>query len=416
MKTSQSSESSEQTRPSQRILVITDRYLPEIGGSITWLHNVYTRAEPGTVWILTQDHPEAAAFDRAHPGLNIVRRRLKRYPFLKPESLLIFLKLFLTAMWIVVRHRIEVVHVGKNIPEGYVARLVKRLLEVPYIIYAHGEDICVCAEDPKLQPTIQPVYNDAIAVIANSRFTVDVAKQAGIRPEHVAQISPGTDPEFFHPDRRDPGLVEKYGLEDRLVLLTIGRMQRRKGHDYVIQCLPEIRKTLPNIAYLVASDGEEWNYLHELTREKEVEDVVKFLGPVEQEDMVKLYNTCDIFIMANRTMPGGDVEGFGIVFVEAGACGKPVIGGMSGGTADSIRHEENGLRIDASRHQEIIDAVTGLGTDPQRRREMGQRGREIVLEDYTWDVIAERILRLSHDVLDGKAVRAETEAAREKAV
>lgn len=401
-------------KQSQRILVISDRYLPEIGGSITWLHNVYRRAEPGTVWILTQDYPDAPAFDRAYPDLHIVRRTLKRYPFLKPESLLIFLKLFLSAAWIVLRHRIDVIHVGKNIPEGYVARLVKRLLGTPYIIYAHGEEICVSMENPRLKSTIEPVYNDAAAVIANSRFTVGVAKEAGIRQDHVVQISPGTDPDSFCPGRRDPGLVEKHQLEDRLVLLTVGRMQRRKGHDYVIQCLPEIRKALPHITYLIASDGDEWNYLHELARDREVEDIVKFLGPVKQDDMVKLYNTCDIFIMANRTMPGGDVEGFGIVFLEAGACEKPVIGGRSGGTADSIRHEQNGLRIDASQHQEIIDAVILLGKDPERRREMGRVGREIVLGDYTWEIVAERILSLSRKVVEGNSVETETAAPREK--
>ncbi len=401
-------------KKAQRILVISDRYLPEIGGSITWLHNVYNRAETGTVWVLTQDYPGAAEFDRAHPNLNIVRRTLRRYPFLRPESLLIFLKLFLTAVWIVLRHRIDVIHVGKNIPEGYVARLVKRFLGTPYIIYVHGEEITVCSNDSKLRSTIRPVYNDAAAVIANSRFTVGVTKDAGIRQDHVVQISPGTDPVFFRPGDRDPDLVEKYELEDRIVLLTVGRMQRRKGHDYVIQSLPEIRKILPKVTYLVASDGDEWNYLHELAREREVDDIVKFLGPVEQDVMVKLYNTCDIFIMANRTMPGGDVEGFGIVFLEAGACEKAVIGGTSGGTADSIRHEGNGLRIDASQHQAIIDAVVLLGNDSERRREMGRIGREIVLASYTWDIIAARILALSRDVLEGKGVESDTPAPREK--
>ncbi len=401
-------------KKAQRILVISDRYLPEIGGSITWLHNVYCRAETGTVWVLTQDYPGAAEFDRAHPNLNIVRRTLRRYPFLRPESLLIFLKLFLTAVWIVLRHRIDVIHVGKNIPEGYVARLVKRFLGTPYIIYVHGEEITVCSNDSKLRSTIRPVYNDAAAVIANSRFTVGVTKDAGIRQDHVVQISPGTDPVFFRPGDRDPDLVEKYELEDRIVLLTVGRMQRRKGHDYVIQCLPEIRKQIPRVTYLIASDGDEWNYLHELAREREVDDIVKFLGPVKQEDMVKLYNTCDVFIMANRTMPGGDVEGFGIVFLEAGACEKPVIGGTSGGTADSIHHERNGLRIDASQHQEIIDAVTLLGNDSERRREMGRTGREMVLESHTWDIVAARILSLSRDVLEGKGVATDTPAPREK--
>ena len=392
----------------QRILVISDRYLPEIGGSITWLHNVYNRCEPGTVWILTQKYPDAPEFDRDHPNLHLVRRTLKRYSFLKPESLLIFLKLFISAIWIVLRHRIDVIHVAKNLPEGYVARLVKRVLGTPYIIYAHGEEIGLCREDSRLRPTIRPVYEDAAAVIANSRFTVEMAREAGIRQDHVAQISPGVDTNLFRPGRRDAGLVNKYNLEDKVVLLTVGRLQRRKGHDYVIQCLPEMRKEIPNINYLIASDGEECNYLHELAREMEVDELVKFLGPVKQEELVALYNTCDIFIMANRTLPGGDVEGFGIVFLEAGACGKPVVGGVSGGTGDAIRHEESGLRVDASKHEKIIEAVVALAKDSGRRQAMGESGRRIVLENHTWDVVAEEVTTLSRTALEHRRAASES--------
>ena len=400
-----------------RILVISDRYLPEIGGSITWLHNVYMRHPAGTVWILTQDYPDAADFDGQHKNLSFTRRFLRRYSFLKPESLLIYLKLFLSALWIVLCRRIDIIHVGKNVPEGYVARLVSKFTGVPYVVYAHGEEITVCSKDPTLRKTLGPVYNDAAAVIANSRFTAGVLADAGIREDHVAQISPGYDPQTYNPGEADAELVAQHGLAGKTVLLSVGRLQLRKGHSYVLKALPEVLKTVPDLVYVIASDGEEWDELHRLVDELNLHEAVRFLGRVDEGDLPKLYRLCDVFIMANRELDNGDVEGFGIVFVEAGACGKPVIAGDSGGTSDPVRHGENGLRIDASRSENIRAAILELAADPERREAMGEAGKRIARQEYTWDIVTEKIQAVTARVLAGGSSdnRASVEADKETA-
>jgi phosphatidylinositol alpha-1,6-mannosyltransferase len=385
---------------SPRILLLSDRYLPEVGGSITWFHNVYTRHAPGTVWILTNSHRNSREFDSRFPQVRMARTSLRRYRFLKPESLLMYVKLFLGSAWLILRRRIRIIHAGKNLPEGFVARRLWKLLGVPYVVYAHGEEITVLMENPKLAPRIPPIYTDAAAVVANSSFTQGLLEGMGVDPARIARISPGVDPLEFRPGERDPDLRRRHGLDGRTVLLTVGRLQRRKGHDMVIRALPRILAAHPDVVYLVAGDGEEMESLERLAGDEGVAGSVRFLGRVPQEDLPALYNLSDVFVMANRTMPGGDVEGFGIVFLEAGACGKPVIAGASGGTADAVIDGVTGILVDGTSTEEIARAVIRLAADPALRSRMGEAGRRRVEREYNWDAIAERTERLSAAVVE----------------
>jgi phosphatidylinositol alpha-1,6-mannosyltransferase len=378
----------------ERVLVLTDRYVPDVGGSITWFHNVYTRYPAGTVWVLTQKYRGADAVDAAHPGVATVRVRLARYRFLKPESLWLYTKMFLTAAWLVLRHGIRVVHAGKNLPEGLVACWLRRCLGVPYVVYAHGEDIAVCNENPRLARQQEGVFRNAAAVIANSRYTSELVRAQGVAPERIVSISPGVEPARFTPGPASPDLRRRLGLDGKTVLLTVGRLQRRKGHDKVIEALPVILKSVPDLVYLIAGDGEELAALRQLADDRGVSHVVRFLGRVEDADLPALYRLCDVFVMANRTMPGGDLEGFGIVFLEASACGKPVIGGRSGGTADSVREGVTGLLVDGASTEEIADAVVTLAGDAARRERMGREGRRLVVTEYDWDIITHRTQRV----------------------
>jgi phosphatidyl-myo-inositol dimannoside synthase len=374
-----------------RVLLLTDRYVPDVGGSITWFRNVYTRYPAGTVWILTRRYAGAQANDAFDPHVATVRLTLERHRFLRPESLLLYAKLFLVGAAMVLRHRIDVVHAGKNLPEGLVAYLLHRCLGVPYVVYAHGEDIAVCNENPRLDRHQRLVYRNAAAVIANSGHTFDLVGSLGVEPPRIAPISPGVEPATFAPAPVPLELRRRLGVEGKLVLLTVGRLQRRKGHDKVIEALPAILRSVPGLMYLIAGEGEELVSLKELADRNAVSHAVRFLGRVADEELPALYNLSDIFVMANRTMPGGDLEGFGIVFLEASACGKPVIGGRSGGTADAVRDGVTGLLVDGQSPEEITRAVVTLARDAALRDRMGREGRRLVVSEYDWKVITARI-------------------------
>jgi len=171
-------------------------------------------------------------------------------------------------------------------------------------------------------------------------------------------------------------------------------MQRRKGQDMVIQALPRIRQNMPQVKYVLVGTGEELASLTTLARELGVHDSVVFAGNVLDQELAAYYAACDVFIMPNRQIDS-DIEGFGIVYLEAGAAGKPVIGGKSGGTDDAIVDGVTGIRVDGNSSVEIADAVVDLLSAPDRAKTMGQRGRQRVESEFAWDAVVARTRQIA---------------------
>ncbi len=385
-----------------RVLLISDRYFPHVGGSIHWFHNIYTRRPPGTVSILTQSYANQHEFDDAHPTIEMVRRDLKRYPFLKPESRIVYLKLLWTGSSLIRKRGIQLIHASKVLPEGYVARILSKWFKIPYVPFAHGEEITIFGKNAKQRKHLPKVYDDAAAVIANSRSTVDQIRELGCHARNVVRISPGVDPDVFHPTEKDGEIIEKLDLADKKVILSVGRLTKRKGHDHVIDALPAVLEKHPDVVYVILSTGEEDENLRRRAKERGVEANVRFVGEVPYDHLPRYYNTCDVFVMANRTLPDGDMEGFGIVYLEANACAKPVIAGDSGGTGDPVRDGTNGYRVDATEPQNIAGALLTMFAEPDRCVEMGRAGRQIVEEEYAWDRVIAKIEELCAAVVAGR--------------
>ncbi len=389
------------------ILLITDRYLPEVGGTITWFHNMAMRFAPGTVSIVTRDYPGSKGVDTGHPGVNVYRLGLRRYPFLRPESLLIYAKLLAVSSWVVRRRRISVVHAGKVLPEGLVAYWIARLFGVPYLVYAHGEEITIFGQNPAYAKVVPKVYKHAAAVVANSRFTREQLVRVGVSEARIACVNPGVDPHFFKPAPPDGGLVTRYGLERKTALLSVGRLIRRKGHDKVIEAVAQLLPEHPDLVYLVLGAGEDEGYLRKIVQGLGVAHAVRFAGEVPCEELPRFYNTADIFVLANRWEADGNVEGFGIVFLEANACGKAVIAGTSGGTGDAVRDGYNGLRVDGDDAGQIREAIRRLLTDPGLRERLGAQGRRLVEAECTWDRVFEKLRAVSDAIRIGAELAAD---------
>jgi len=166
-------------------------------------------------------------------------------------------------------------------------------------------------------------------------------------------------------------------------------MQRRKGQDMVIQALLRIRQNMPQVKYIMVGTGEELTSLTTLAHELGVQDSVVFAGSVPDRELAAYNAASDVFIMPNREIDG-DIEGVGMVYLEAGAAGKSVIGGKSGGTEDAIVDGVTGLRVDGNSRAEIADAVIDLLSTPGKAKAMGMRGRQRVENEFTWDAVVER--------------------------
>jgi phosphatidylinositol alpha-1,6-mannosyltransferase len=287
-------------------------------------------------------------------------------------------------------HPIQQIHCAKVLPEGLIAWALRCFCGLPYLLYAHGEEILIAQSSRKLAWVVPRIYRGAAAVIANSRNTKKLLQNIGVDASRVHIIHPGVDAQSFcvspHAAQR---IRQKHQLGTAPVLLTVGRMQRRKGQDMVIQSLPRIRQRIPQVKYVMVGTGEELVSLATLAQVLGVQDSVIFAGSVPDQELASYYASCDVFIMPNRQI-GDDIEGFGIAYLEAGAAGKPVIGGTSGGTEDAIVDGVTGLRVNGNSSVEIANAVIDLLSTPDRAKAMGTRGRQRVENEFAWDVIVER--------------------------
>ena len=187
----------------------------------------------------------------------------------------------------------------------------------------------------------------------------------GVASQKIELIYNGVNLDRFKEQQKSTDLLDRYGLEEKRVILTVGRLVERKGIDLVIRSIPRIVSRFPDIHYLIVGDGPYRSVLEQLAQETGVADRVTFAGLVDDNELVGHYALCNVFVMPNRELPDGDTEGFGLVFLEANACGKPVVAGKAGGTSDAVRDEYNGLLVDGTNVDELATAVIRILADEQ---------------------------------------------------
>jgi phosphatidylinositol alpha-1,6-mannosyltransferase len=380
-------------------LVLTEQFLPTAGGSITWLVNTYSRYGPGKVIFVASQNAGGEAADRTLPfPVERTSMTMTDWDPTIPASFLCYLKSVLCVLQICRKYKIRQIHCAKVLPEGFIAFIVSLYTHTPFLIYAHGEEIQSGLTSRKFRWLLPKIYSRAFAIIANSSNTSRLLQEIGIASRKIHIIHPGVNTQKFICEINSSGVIRnRYNLYNKHILLTVGRLQRRKGHDMVIKALPRIKQRFPDVHYVVVGTGEELFSLQNLASEEGVTDSVLFVGYVPDDEIPSYYAACDIFLMPNRQI-GADIEGFGMVFLEASAAGKPVIGGKSGGTDDAILDGVTGLRINGDNVDQITNAVLALLSDPQKASALGANGRRWVQETFTWESVVGRTQALSRAI------------------
>lgn len=285
-------------------------------------------------------------------------------------------------------------------PEALAAFLVARIEGIPYVITAHGYE-AVVSPDARRHFVYQRVLNGAARVFAVSSHTADLLSQCKVSGARIRVVHNGVRPEDFQQDRAmrelQSQLRRKYGLEGRFVLLTIARLMPRKGHAAVLKALAGLKGRIPGLRYVVTGEGPAKAPLEETVRELSLEDTVIFTGEVSDQERTALLHSCDVFVMPNRDIlrPDGvlDTEGFGIVFLEASACGKPVIGGRAGGAPEAVLDGRTGLLVNPSSESELKEAIFRLWSDRELALHLGQEGKRRVEREFKWEKLTERYLK-----------------------
>ncbi len=402
-------------------LVVANTFPPVHGGSAI-VYDSLARFGKGRVAVLAprEDYRNGniiqgwREFDRKAP-FSIHRIKLLRTHFL-PEQARLPQRLagivadlsiraaVLTAIWKIIRARnIKIICIGELVAGGWLAAGCKRLFNVKTIIYVHGEEISTRTSYDQAGQRRRRALADADGIVAVSRFTRDALMDGlGVPAGKIQLISNGVDLDRFNVVPRAAHLVDRYGLAGRRVLLTVGRLYARKGVDKVIEALPWILQDIPDLVYLIIGEGTYRSALETLVAEHRLEDHVIFAGSVADHELNAHYSIADVFIMANRELPDGDTEGFGLVFLEANACGVPVVAGRAGGSTDAVTDRVNGLVIDGTSVTEIAAAVVSLFSDNDLRQHLIAQGRAVA-EASSWTQRVEKFLAFCDQMVEAPA-------------
>ena len=374
-----------------RLLVLTELFLPTKGGTAVWAAEVYKRLGGKEIHIVTADVPGAGKVDAVHPN-TIHRLNLRRVPWLRPESLAMYVRFFFKSLALALTHRFDAIHAFRALPEGLVAWAVARFTLRPVMIYAHGEELTTWGSGGKYK-AMRFALRHADRVIANSEHTRDTLFGMGIDAARITVIYPGVDVSVFRPGLDTTGLRESLGIgpDDKLVF-SVGRLSRRKGFDQMIRAVAQLRAEGIALHYVIAGIGEDAEYLDGLITEHNVRGVVHRVGAVSEADLPRWMNACDVFAMPNREI-NGDNEGFGMVFIEAAACGKSSLAGHAGGTGSAVIDGETGLRIEGTQTYAIANGLKSLLADEGKR--MGMAAIERTQREFAWEKVAEKTSALN---------------------
>jgi len=283
------------------------------------------------------------------------------------------------------KKHIDYVLVGQIWPLGWITYLVSKVLNIQYAIVLHGTIFSSAIKQRRKRYFVKKTLKNADGIICANSYTAGFVSNDLKNKEKVHIVNPGVDIEAKSEDKelRIQEIRNKYNLENKYVLLSVGRLVKRKGFDNVLRSLPGVINKVPNLIYAVIGSGEDKERLMALVKETKMNEQVIFLDTVDDDDKQAWYSICDCFIMPSRVI-GEDYEGFGIVYLEANLAGKPVIAGKSGGIQDAVKDGLNGLLVDPENVDEICETIVKLAQDKNLRDKLGKDAKMFVFENFSW--------------------------------
>ena len=365
-----------------RTLVVTNDFPPRPGGIQAFVHSLASRLPDGEVVVYAPAWKGAADFDAAQ-GFPVVRH---------PTSLMLPVPDVLRRARVVARAEgCDRVWFGAAAPLGLLARPLGLERSVAS---THGHEVG-WALLPGARQALRRIGRDVDVVTYLGAYTRARLAPALGAAATLERLPSGVDTAVFRPGAGGEQVRARHGLTGRPVVVCVSRLVPRKGQDVLIRALPAIRRRVPDTALLVVGGGPDLPRLRRLAAEHGVADDVVLTGSVPWQELPAHYDAGDVFAMPCRTRRAGlEVEGLGIVFLEASATGLPVVAGKSGGSPDAVLDGETGHVVDGRSVAGVAAAVAGLLEDPARARAMGEAGRAWVEREWRWDVLAARLRAL----------------------
>lgn len=377
-----------------KTLIVTNDFPPRPGGIQAFLHSMALRLDPERVVVYAstwkrgaEGAAATAAFDAEQP-----------YPVVRDRTTMLLPTPRVTrrAVELLREHGCRSVWFGAAAPLGLMAPALRRAGARRIVATTHGHE-AGWAQLPGSRELLRRIGADTDTITYLGEYTRSRIARA-LTPEaaaRMAHLPPGVDEKTFHPDSGGDQVRARLGLAERPVVVCVSRLVPRKGQDTLIEAMPRILAAVPDAVLLVVGGGPYEKELHALAEARGVADAVRFTGAVPWEELPAHYGAGDVFAMPCRTRRGGlDVEGLGIVYLEASATGLPVVAGDSGGAPDAVLDGETGWVVPGGAPAATAERVLALLADPELRRRMGDRGRAWVEEKWRWDLLAERLKEL----------------------
>ncbi|HEY1914724.1 MAG TPA: glycosyltransferase family 4 protein [Streptosporangiaceae bacterium] len=373
-----------------KTLVVTNDYPPRRGGIQSFVHALATGLPPDQVVVYAPKWDGAADFDRAQ-AFPVIRH---------PTSLMLPVPAVSRRAVAALReHGCDRVLFGAAAPLGLLAPALRRAGAERIIGITHGHEAGWAAL-PVARSLLRRIGDETdvltyLGEYFRTRLARALSPQAAARMAHLA---PGVDVTSFRPGAGGAAVRERLGLADRPVVACVSRLVPRKGQDTLIRAWPEVVSAVPDALLLIVGDGPYGKELNNFSVRMKVHDSVLFTGPVPGQDLPAHYDAANVFAMPCRTRRRGlDVEGLGIVYLEASATGLPVVGGDSGGAPDAILDGETGYVAGGRDVAGVARRIIELLSDPERARAMGDKGQAWVHQEWRWELVTARLRQL----LDG---------------
>ena len=373
----------------RKILLVTNDLGPRAGGIESFVLGLLERVEPNSVVILTSKQKNTDPFDQEllnKYGAIVIRDRSK---ILLPSP-----RTTRNAMKIMRQYQATTVWFGAAAPLAFMAKRLRNAGAKNIVALTHGHEVW-WAKLPIFRSAIAKISRDVDTLTYLGDFTKNAMLPVISDNSKLVKIAPGIDVKHFSPSETDLKLIEKYRLQNRRVIVSVGRLVHRKGQDKLIEAMPEVLKSYPDAVLLLVGQGPIKSMLEKLIRHHGLENHVIFTGRIQFSDLPKYIQLGEIFAMPSRDRFFGlEVEGLGIVYLEASACGVPVIVGKSGGAPDAVINNKTGLIVDGRNPLEIAEAICKLLSDKKLVKQMGDEGRKWVVENWRWEIWSDKFNKL----------------------
>lgn len=358
-----------------RLLVVTNDFPPRVGGAQRYCHDLVRHLPPDRVTVLAPRWEGWRSFDADQ------RYAVIRYggSFLRPGR-----DLRQRVGSLIAETGAEMVLFGHGYPLGSIGPM----LDVPYATLTHGVEAWM-ARVPVARQLLARALARARVVFTVSHHTERWIRRALPPSTATLPLPPGVDVDRFHPDVDGWPVRERHGVGDRPLVVCVSRLVARKGQDTLLRIWPEVRRMVPEARLLLVGSGPDRERLERMAAP--LGDAVAFAGLVPEEELPAHYAAADLFAMPCRDQKGGlELEGLGIVYLEAAACGKAAVAGRSGGAPEAVIEGETGVVVDGTDRSQVARAIVDLLGDAGRRISMGKAGRAWVETDFSWHAVLER--------------------------